>query len=262
MSLATLPDEERNCILDFVMAIGDDEYLHGDRLSSWLTIAPTLEEDNVLTSIAQDEMGHARLWFELVSDYRDLTVDELAIERTEDDRRNSTLVERDYDDFADTVIRSLLYDRYEKLLLEAIANGTHEELTGRAEVALNEEHFHREHVDEWLTVFMSLSRERDCDRVRQAVKSNLHHADDLFTFSDAEVLVNCGALARSPVELANEWRESVVEIMLDLPIDLGRDELIDFLDSDDMNGRTGEHTDDLTALLREMQPNEIERLEM
>lgn len=262
MALDDLSDGDRDAVLDFLIAVGDDEYLHGDRLSSWLTIAPTLEEDNVLTSIAQDEMGHARLWFELVSEHRDASVDELAIARVPEDRRNSTLIERDYDDFADTVIRSFLYDRYEKLLLEAVEDGTHEELTGRAGVALGEEPFHREHADEWLAVFASLDRERDRDRVREAVASNLRHAADLFAFPGAEALVDCGALGRSPADIDAEWRKSVLPVLADLPIGLDDDELVEILDADERDGRAGEHTDELTALVDGMQPREIERLDV
>lgn len=261
MSLDTLSETERDATLDALTAIGDDEYLYGDRLSSWLTIAPTLEEDNVLTSIAQDEMGHARLWFDLVTDYRETTVDDLAIYRAAGDRRNSTLVERPYDDFADTIVRSFLYDHYERLLLEAIEDGTHEELAGRASVALDEEIFHREHVAEWLDVFDTLTETRDRDRVRDAITSNLGHAGDLFAFPESAVLVDCGVLGRSPEELAAEWRESVLPRLAALPVGLDEDELAAALEADSVNGRTGEHTAALEEFVERIRPAEIERLD-
>jgi ring-1,2-phenylacetyl-CoA epoxidase subunit PaaC len=261
MSLDALSETDREATLDLLTAIGDDEYLYGDRLSSWLTVAPTLEEDNVLTSIAQDEMGHARLWFELVADYRDTTVDDLAIYRGADRRRNSTLVERPYEDFADTVVRSVLYDHYERLLLEALEDGSHEELTGRAGVALEEEIFHREHVAEWLDVFGSLSETRDRDRVRDAVLSNLEHAGDLFSFPASDRLLDCGVLGRSPEALASQWRESVLPRLAGLPIGLDEAELIDALDADTPDGRAGAHTPALEAFIERIQPAEIEKLD-
>lgn len=262
MSLESLLDREREAVLDFLAALGDDEYIHGDRLSSWLTIAPTLEEDNVLTSIAQDEMGHARLWFEVVTDHRDVTVDELAIFRSADRRHNSTLVEREYDDFADTIVRSFLYDQYERLLLEAIEDGDRRQLADRAGVALNEEPFHREHVEEWLDVFGTLSREPDRDRLRRAVTSNLEHAGDLFAFPEADLLVESGTLARAPSALAEEWRGTVLPELAALPVDLTEAELADRLDTGEYDGRLGNHTADLEAFVETMQPAEIERLEI
>jgi ring-1,2-phenylacetyl-CoA epoxidase subunit PaaC len=262
MTLNDLPADQREAALAFLTAVGDDEYIYGDRLSSWLTVAPTLEEDNVLTSIAQDEMGHARLWFELVTDHRDTTVDDLAIFRAAERRRNSTLVERPYADFADTVVRSLLYDSAEQLLLEAIEDGDHEELAGRASVALDEEIFHREHVDEWLQVFATLETEADRDRVRAAVTSNLEHAGDLFAFPDAELLVDGGVLASPPSDLDARWRSTVLQRLAALPIGLDEDALRDRLDKTGPNGRNREHTDELAAYVDRIQPADIERLEV
>lgn len=262
MSLDTLSRTEREATLDLLTAIGDDEYLYGDRLSSWLTIAPTLEEDNVLTSIAQDEMGHARLWFELVADYRDTTVDDLAIYRAADRRRNSTLVERPHEDFADTVVRSFLYDHYERLLLEALEDGSHEELTGRAGVALDEEIFHREHVTEWLDVFGNLTEARDRERVRNAIVSNLEHAGDLFSVPDSGLLLDCGVLGRAPEDLASQWRETVFPRLARLSVGLDEADLIDALEADTPDGRTGTHTPALEEFVERIQPAEIERLDV
>jgi ring-1,2-phenylacetyl-CoA epoxidase subunit PaaC len=261
MSLDTLSQTEREATLDLLTAIGDDEYLYGDRLSSWLTIAPTLEEDNVLTSIAQDEMGHARLWFEIVADSRDITVDDLAIYRAAGRRRNSTLVERPYEDFADTVVRSFLYDHYERLLLEALEDGTHQTLTGRAGVALDEEIFHREHVTEWLDVFGTLTEARDRKRVRDAIISNLEHAGDLFSFPDSDRLLDCDVLGRAPEDLTSQWRETILPRLAGLSVGLDEEDLLDALEADTPDGRTGAHTPVLEEFVERIQPAQIEQLD-
>lgn len=261
MSLDALSQIEREATLDLLTAIGDDEYLYGDRLSSWLTIAPTLEEDNVLTSIAQDEMGHARLWFELVADHRDISVDDLAISRAADRRRNSTLVERPYEDFADTIIRSFLYDHYERLLLEALEDGGHQTLIGRSGVALEEEIFHREHATEWLAVFGTLTEERDRKRVRDAIISNLEHAGGLFSFPESDRLLECDVLGRKPEDLARQWRETVFPGLAELSVGVDEEALLSALDADTPDGRTGTHTPALEEFIERIQPAKIEQLD-
>jgi len=52
---------------DLLLSIADDELILGWRNSEWTGIAPFLEEDVAFSSIAQNEIGHARALYELVA---------------------------------------------------------------------------------------------------------------------------------------------------------------------------------------------------
>ena len=47
-------------------ALADDELVLGHRHAEWTGWAPHIEEDLAFSSIAQDEMAHARLLYELI----------------------------------------------------------------------------------------------------------------------------------------------------------------------------------------------------
>ena len=49
-------------------SVADDEFVIGFWDSEWTGIAPMLEEDVATSSIAQDEIGHARALYELLAD--------------------------------------------------------------------------------------------------------------------------------------------------------------------------------------------------
>src|SRR5213593_1481038 len=49
-----------------LLAIADDELVLGWRNSEWTGIAPVLEEDVAFSSIAQNEIGHARALYGLL----------------------------------------------------------------------------------------------------------------------------------------------------------------------------------------------------
>src|ERR687896_289162 len=51
-----------------LLPIADDELVLGWRNSEWTGIAPFLEEDVAFSSIAQNEIGHARALYQLVAD--------------------------------------------------------------------------------------------------------------------------------------------------------------------------------------------------
>ena len=48
-----------------LLGLADDELVLGWRDSEWTGIAPMLEEDVAFSSIAQNEIGHARAVYEL-----------------------------------------------------------------------------------------------------------------------------------------------------------------------------------------------------
>ena len=51
-----------------LLELADDELVVGWRDSEWTGIAPTLEEDVAFSSIAQNEIGHARALYELAAE--------------------------------------------------------------------------------------------------------------------------------------------------------------------------------------------------
>ena len=73
-----MTEQEQQLLLE----IADDELILGWRDSEWTGIAPLLEEDVAFSSIAQNEIGHARALYELVARERGTTADELAFDRS------------------------------------------------------------------------------------------------------------------------------------------------------------------------------------
>lgn len=242
-----LPSEHRDDVETLLLGVADDDFVVGQRLAEWVTIGPTLEEDNALSSMAQDEMGHARLWYELMEDAGD--VDDLGYNRPPDERLNSTLVEQPHEDFADTIVVNFLYDEAEKRFLEALRDGSVEVISERARQALDEEPFHREHADQWLERLVSTDEARS--RLERAFADSLPRAADLFAF-DASVessALDAGVLARPFAELEREWYNAVRQRLNDLPLEFDDDVVATVTDAPETNGRATDHTEDLTELL-------------
>jgi ring-1,2-phenylacetyl-CoA epoxidase subunit PaaC len=280
----------------FLLALADDDFVVGHRLSDWVTQAPTFEEDNTLASIAQDEMGHARMWYEAVLN-RDLEIseelrpavdgtsydlDDMGLNRAPGARRNSTFVEPKHVDvqraelrteplrgpdgeynrppeeaikFEDLIAISSVYHDAERLLVESVADGNDlldGELSARAEAILNEEPFHREHVELWLDRLTTTEEGRE--RLSTAFNEHLPRAADLFAFPEevVEPLVEEGFIDRAPAELQDDWIETVHDRLLGRPIDIDDDVLAAIGESPETNGRRGEHTEDLAQLVGEI----------
>jgi ring-1,2-phenylacetyl-CoA epoxidase subunit PaaC len=129
-----------------LLAIADDELVLGWRDSEWTGIAPMLEEDVALSSIAQNEIGHARALYQLLSQ----DADALAFDRAPEEYRCSQLVElRFVPDWARTIARRVLYEAADELRLEALKRSSDAAVAGLAAKIDREEAYHRMHAEMW-----------------------------------------------------------------------------------------------------------------
>jgi ring-1,2-phenylacetyl-CoA epoxidase subunit PaaC len=133
-----------------ILEIADDELIVGWRNSEWTGIAPLLEEDVAFSSIAQNEIGHARAWYELAARELGTTADELAFDRQPDEYRCSQLVQlRLVPDWARTIARHCIYERADRARIEALKQSGDAEVAGLAAKIDREEAYHRMHAEMW-----------------------------------------------------------------------------------------------------------------
>ena len=133
-----------------LLELADDELILGWRNSEWTGIAPLLEEDVAFSSIAQNEIGHARAWYELAARKLGTTADELAFDRQPGEYRCSRLVElRLVPDWAATIARHHLYETADAERIAALKQSDDPEIAGLAAKIDREEAYHRMHAQMW-----------------------------------------------------------------------------------------------------------------
>jgi ring-1,2-phenylacetyl-CoA epoxidase subunit PaaC len=132
-----------------LLEIADDELILGWRDSEWTGIAPLLEEDVAFSSIAQNEIGHARALYELVARERGTTADELAFDRSPDEYRSARIVELRLLDWEKTIARHVLYEEADAARLERLKQSENAEIAGLAAKIDREEAYHRMHAQMW-----------------------------------------------------------------------------------------------------------------
>ena len=77
-----------------IASMADDEFVIGFSDSEWTGIAPLLEEDVAMSSLAQDELGHAAALYGLLAELTGTDADALAYDRAPGDYRHSRLLDR------------------------------------------------------------------------------------------------------------------------------------------------------------------------
>jgi ring-1,2-phenylacetyl-CoA epoxidase subunit PaaC len=130
---------------ELLLGLADDELVIGWRDSEWTGIAPLLEEDVAFSSIAQNEIGHARAVYELLAD----DADALAFDRQLDEYRCAPLVELRLLDWARTIARRWLYEVADEIRIAALMEDGDPAVAGLAAKINREEAYHRMHAEMW-----------------------------------------------------------------------------------------------------------------
>ena len=146
-----------------LLGLADDELVLGWRDSEWTGIAPILEEDVAFSSIAQNEIGHARAVYQLLAEDAG-DADALAFDRPLDEYRCAPLVELRLLDWAHTIARRWLYEEADRVRIEALMADADPQVAGLAAKIDREEAYHRMHAEMWH------DRLRDEPRFRAAVE--------------------------------------------------------------------------------------------
>jgi ring-1,2-phenylacetyl-CoA epoxidase subunit PaaC len=199
--------------------LADDELTLGHRDSEWLGLAPDIEGDIAFSSIAQDEVGHATFFFERLSELTDEPVDPLAFARPVHARRNARLLERENGDWAKTIVRHYLYDVFDRLRLQALADSSYRPLAQGAVKMLREEHYHLLHM---VTTFRRLASGGEARRrVERALQELADDVGSLFAgcLTDERVQ-KFGLVSVSGEELRMSWQREVCELFVELGLNL------------------------------------------
>ena len=210
----------RTALAELLLTMADDEFVSGLTDSEWTGIAPLLEEDVAISSISQDELGHARALYQLLagvlSDGRD--EDQLAYDREPDEYRHARLLDHPRGDWADTIARRFFYELADEARLASIGPG-YRLLAELVEKLRREERYHRMHVLAWLDRLANGGSEPR-RRLEAALLAQGVDAPTVFAPLDGEeALLEAGILTRSMAEAEAAWRGDLTTLMV--PLGLG-----------------------------------------
>ncbi|MFL5674428.1 MAG: 1,2-phenylacetyl-CoA epoxidase subunit PaaC [Chloroflexota bacterium] len=203
---ATLP---RTALGDLLLSMADDEFVIGFSDSEWTGIAPLLEEDVAMSSLAQDELGHAAALYGLLAELIATDADAVAYDREPDEYRHCRLLDHGRGDWAMTIARRYLYDTADAVRLDALAGGSWAPLAELVGKLVREERYHLMHVGAWLERLAGSDGEPR-DRLLAALAELAPDAATVFTpLPDEPALIEAGILEADSSELEWRWRTAI-----------------------------------------------------
>jgi ring-1,2-phenylacetyl-CoA epoxidase subunit PaaC len=137
-------------LVRYCLALGDDALIYSHRLQQWVAGLPELEEETAVANIALDLLGQARLLLARAGGIIGQTEDQLAFLREEKEFRNVRLAEHADRDFAELVVRLLMFSTWRLALFEELATAPDPVLAAIAAKGVNELAYHRDYAASWV----------------------------------------------------------------------------------------------------------------
>ena len=226
---------------DYLVQLGDDALILGQRLSEWCGHAPVLEVDLSLANLALDLIGQATHLLGAAGD-----ADRLAFHRDVLDFRNCLLVEQPNGDFARTIARQLLYSTWQHLLLQRLTGSSDRFLAEFSAKAVKEITYHRELASEW-TVRLGDGTEESGRRMAEGLDWCWRFVPELFDVDEGlEALIERG-IAPDPRSFEEEYRNAIAAVLGEANLAIPADQ------RPILGGRRGHHSEHLGHLLAPMQ---------
>jgi ring-1,2-phenylacetyl-CoA epoxidase subunit PaaC len=233
---------------DYVLRLGDNALILGQRLSEWCGHGPVLEEDIALANIALDLIGQARLLLSHAGQLEGAGRDEdrLAFLRTESEYRNLTMLELPNQDFGRTVVRNLLFSAYQVHLWEALRRSRDSDLAAIAAKSLKEARYHLRHAADWV-VRLGDGTEDSHHRAQAALDALWPYTAEFFALDETERTVAAAGIGLEGGALEAAWsatvRPTLEQATLSIPA----------ASPFRSRGRLGVHTEHMGHLLSELQ---------
>lgn len=235
-------------LFQYTLRLADTALILGHRLSEWVGHSPVIEEDLAFGNMGLDLIGQARALYTYAGQIEGKGRDEdvLAYLRDVADYRNLLLVEQPNGDFANTMVRQLLYAAFAFPHFEALARSKDATLAAIAAKAAKEMAYHLRHSAEW-TIRLGDGTDESHARAQNALDDLWLYAGEMFETDQVERALIEAGIAVDPATLRATWDKTINEVLAEATLLRPRD---GYMQS---GGRSGRHSEHLGHILSELQ---------
>ena len=238
----------KEALAQYLIRLADSSLTMGQRLAEWCGHGPYLEEDVALTNVSLDMIGHAQMFYQLVTDLSatDETPDSLAFLRDAHQYRNPIITELPRGDFAFTMLKQYFIDVFNFHLYSALTKSSYKPLVLAAQKALMEVKYHLKRSEAWCQR-LSLGTAEAHQKMQKALDDLWFYTPELFE-SDADMKKLMDAeLIPDYQQLKSLFADQVQPLLKACQLSLPESGWVA------TGGMQGEHSEHLGYLLAEMQ---------
>ena len=235
-------------VFQYLLHLADTSLILGQRLSEWVGLGPTLEDDLALGNVSLDLIGQARLLYSYAGEIEGLgrSEDDLALLRAPEEFRNLNLVEQPNGDFGATTVRQFLFDAWQIEIFQALAGSADLRLAEIAEKSLIEARYHLGYSGGWL-IRLGDGNDESHRRVCAPLDDLWKYTAELFTADPVDEQMRRAGIGPDLVNLRGAWSRRIDEVLKRATLKRPQDVAYTWF------GKAGAHTDNLGHILVDMQ---------
>lgn len=239
------PDD---ALLAYVLRLGDNALVTGQRMIERVTAEPELEEELANANFALDYIGQARLFYSYAGELEGKGNDEdsFAFCRDGQEFRNFLIAEQPNGHFGDAIVRQVLFESFYRLQLEALCRCTDRRVAEIAARAVKEIRYHLRHASQWL-IRLGDGTGESHRRVADSLGNYWRHTGEFFDGDVVDEIMREAFAGPDLAALEDQWRDEIgallAEATLTPPVDA----------PPQRGGREGRHSEHLGYLIAEMQ---------
>lgn len=246
--MSAAPHEPAEALLAYVLRLGDNALILGQRLTECMVQGPELEEELATANFALDYVGQARLYYSYAGELegRGRSEDDFAFLRDSREFCNLLLVEQPNGHFGDIVMRQFLFESFYILQLEALARCRDARLSAIAARAVKEIRYHLRHVTQWV-VRLGDGTAESHRRIAASLAELWRYTGEAFAGDAVDEAIRERFDGPDLAEVQAAWRRRVAAVLEQATLTMPADTWMDG------GGREGRHTEYFGYLLAEMQ---------
>ena len=239
---------DAHATLDYLLRLGDDSLILGQRLTEWCGHAPALEVDLSLANIGLDLIGQATFFLGLAGERegKGRDADKLAFHRDVLQFRNCLLVEQPNGDFAQTIARQFLFSTLQHALLDALTRSTDPRIAEIAAKAVKEVRYHADLAADWV-IRLGDGTDESRTRMIDGLDWFWRFVDEMFEMDAIEQALADNGIAVDKTALRAGFDRIVSGVLTEATIPVPQ------LPRAVKGGRIGHHSEHLGHLLAQMQ---------
>jgi ring-1,2-phenylacetyl-CoA epoxidase subunit PaaC len=239
---------EDPALFDYVLRLGDDGLVLGQRLSEWTGHAPSVEVDLSLANMALDLVGQATHFLHYAGQIEGegKTGDTLAFHRDVLDFRNCLMVEQPNGDFAQTMARQFLFSTWQKMLLDHLSGSKDELIASVAAKSVKEVTYHQELAEEWV-IRLGDGTDESRRRMTDGLDWMWRFIPEMFEMDEVAEEMTARGIGADVAAFRTDYDRKVGAVLAEAGLEPPKDQ------RPILGGRRGHHSEHLGHLLCVMQ---------
>lgn len=199
---------------EYVLRLGDNALILGQRLSEWCGHSPFVEEDVAMANTALDHIGRSRMLLTLAGELegRGQTEDDLAFKRNEREFKNFLLCELPVGDFAFTIVRQALFDAYHFHLYDGLQQSSDPTLAAIAAKAVKECTYHLRHSSQWL-IRLGDGTDESHRRTQDALNEQWRFTSEFFDVDQVDEFAVAAEIGPDVEQIRQQWYAEISNVL-------------------------------------------------